>query len=188
MYSFDPLKNVLPKLAKYSEENLGHFSLFLDNYTHFTSPIRRYSDLVVHRQLFGYTQYSEDELVSIAAHLSKTERVSFKAEQHVLLWKKLRFLAKWHEAEPGKVYSAMITRVKPKGVMVNIAPLNFEFFLEVRKMKHDFFRFDIERSLLVGERSGWKLHVGMKCQLKLRGVDLPTLSSDWSLQRPSKKK
>ncbi|MCB1110157.1 MAG: VacB/RNase II family 3'-5' exoribonuclease, partial [Chlamydiia bacterium] len=87
------------KLAIYSKDNIGHYGLALENYCHFTSPIRRYSDLIVHRRLF---EKSEEDLTEIAKHCSDQERVSFKAEMAVLLMKKLRLLELYLNADPAR--------------------------------------------------------------------------------------
>ena len=174
------------KLAKYTAKNLGHFSLFLDHYCHFTSPIRRYSDLVIHRQLFEKVDYySTEALDTIAAHLSKTERNSFKAEQLTLMWKKLRLLEKW-SLEGKKRYAATITKIKSKGMLANISPLNFDYFIEVRDLK-DHYRFNPEKNLLIGSRTKQTFQVGMQGSLTMIKIDLKTLSTKWQLSPPKRK-
>lgn len=168
------------KLAKYSARNLGHFSLFLDHYCHFTSPIRRYSDLIIHRQLFEGVTYQEDELDTIASHLSKTERNSFKAEQLALLWKKLRLFIKW--GEEGKLeYEGALTKIKAKGLLANVAPLHFDYFIDVKTFKKEAMRFDAEKGLLIGARTKQSFQAGMPCRLALKEVDLLTLSTRFKM-------
>jgi ribonuclease R len=111
------------KLASYSEENVGHFGLSLEHYLHFTSPIRRYSDLVVHRGLFDEPI---DNIAVIAKHVSSQERISFKAESSLLLLKKLRLIDRFFDADPNRRYEATIVKCKPNGLSFELK----EFFLE----------------------------------------------------------
>ena len=102
------------KLAIYSKDNVGHYGLALENYCHFTSPIRRYTDLVIHRLLFN-PKIPED-LELIAKECSEQERRSFKAEMSVVVLKKLRLLKKYKDSDSQRVYTATVTKVKPFGI------------------------------------------------------------------------
>ena len=99
------------KLAFYSPENLGHYGLALEHYCHFTSPIRRYSDLIAQRLLFNEEGKNLD-IQEIADTCSERERVSFRAEMSVLLLKKLRLLKRYFEEDPYRIYPAKITKNK----------------------------------------------------------------------------
>lgn len=115
------------KLAIYSESNSGHFGLSLDNYLHFTSPIRRYADLVVHRILFekNYTP----TLKKIAKELSDKERNSFKAESAVKAIKKLRYLEKIFNKNPEHVFEGCISKVSSLGIAFDLPFLMFDGFI-----------------------------------------------------------
>jgi ribonuclease R len=119
------------RLAYYSPAEIGHFGLSLSHYTHFTSPIRRYIDLVIHRLLME--QLPLENLEEIAHICSEQERISAKAESSVVLLKKLRFLKKWQEEDPHHHFEAVVSRVKPMGVIFDIPELMLDGFLHVSK-------------------------------------------------------
>src|SRR5688572_15119737 len=109
------------KLARYHEENLGHFGLATDMYAHFTSPIRRYPDLVVHRGLRNLragdrTPPEQAPLDEMGTHLSDRERKANDAERELTEWKKVRFMA----GKLGDVYSGYITGVQAFGLFVEL--------------------------------------------------------------------
>ena len=104
------------KIAYYSPENSGHYGLSLDHYCHFTSPIRRYADLIIERSLFDQ-KISVDALPQIAMHCSERERISMRAEMYVKLLKKIRLLLKWTDVTPGP-FKAIITKMRPFGLFL----------------------------------------------------------------------
>lgn len=167
------------RLAIYSPENIGHYGLSLSHYCHFTSPIRRYVDLVVHRILFGEDDNLEN-LELIASKCSDQERISAKAENHVVLLKKLRLLETVHQKEPRKQYEAVITRVKNFGVSFEVLDFMLESFLHVSELEDDFYQFDDVRALLKGRRTGQVFHSGDRLLVMLKHVDFITLESEWS--------
>jgi len=179
------------KLAIYSPENIGHYGLALANYCHFTSPIRRYSDLVTERLLFDEQSESTD-LKEIALQCSEKERISFRAEMSVKNLKKLRFLKKQFEDDPHHVYTATVSRVKPFGLLFEIPPLMIEGFLHISHLENDYFLYDNQRSTLVGRRTGQVHKVGENLKVKLTNIDLIVQESKWELastsKRPQKKK
>jgi ribonuclease R len=177
------------KLAYYSTENVGHFGLALEYYCHFTSPIRRYTDLVTQRILFD----EEDEkrnLEKIALGCSEKERVSFRAETSVKLLKKLRLLQKYLKEDPTRVYTGLITRVKPFGIFFEIPDLMLEGFLHISELEDDFFLYDQTRNVLLGKLSGKRHFVGEALQVRACSIDLILLESQWELvsSRPRRKK
>ena len=175
------------KLAYYSPENVGHYGLALEHYCHFTSPIRRYSDLITQRLLFD--EEGEDlQLEKIALKCSEQERISFKAETGVKLLKKLRLLDSYLKEDPQRKYDAVITRIKPFGVYFELSELMLEGFLHISELEDDYFVFIQERNILRGRSSG-KIHaVGEKMQVNLISVDFILLESKWSLVSARKRK
>ena len=141
------------RLAIYSPDNIGHYGLGLTHYCHFTSPIRRYVDLVVHRILFGESDDREG-LEIIAADCSEQERISSKAESSVVLLKRLRYLKTLQEKEPQRQYEAVITRVKNFGFFFEVIELMLESFIHISDIGSDFYIFDEERMRLRGRREG----------------------------------
>lgn len=168
------------KLAIYSKENVGHFGLALENYCHFTSPIRRYSDLVVHRLLFH--PYDED-LDKVAKHCSERERVSSQAEMSVVLMKKLRLLQMYQKEDPSRLYSGVISKIKPFGIFFEVSPIQYEGFLSLSELQDDYYEYRNE--VLLGQNTKKAYKSGTKVELFLEQVDLTTMETKWQLKSPS---
>lgn len=161
------------KLAVYSPENIGHYGLCLESYTHFTSPIRRYSDLIVHRLLFDKVEM--DNLEELTTHLSEKERVSFRAEMSVLHLKKLRFL------ELKKTYKAIIAKVTPRGVFFELSPLGLEGFIHISQLGDDYYEWDEQHSILVGADTEEEFFPGLMLEVYLEAIDWTYQETSWSL-------
>lgn len=168
------------RLATYSAENVGHYGLSLTHYCHFTSPIRRYVDLVVHRILFGESDELE-YLQEISAHCSENERISAKAEGSVVLLKKLRLLNKIHEADPHKEYPAIIARVKNFGLYFEVLDFMLEGFLHISDLADDYFVYEESLMRLRGRRGGGIFGCGDKITVMLKSVDFISLEAKWYL-------
>ncbi|RDB31478.1 3'-to-5' exoribonuclease RNase R [Candidatus Similichlamydia laticola] len=164
------------KMAFYQVDNIGHFGLRLKHYCHFTSPIRRYSDLVVIRSLFGQIEPLQ-ALQDISKFISSTERNSAKAEQSILLLKKLRLLSRFL-AEGKNVFFARITKVRASGVILELLELSFEIFLHVSHVSREFLTFD-EENLLLSSRTGTIYKSGDTMEIELTSVDLLTQKTRW---------
>lgn len=177
------------RLALYSPDNIGHYGLGLTHYCHFTSPIRRYVDLVVHRILFGESDERET-LELIADQCSEQERISAKAENNVVLLKKLRLLQAIHEKNPRKEYEAVVTRVKNFGVYFEVLDFMLESFLHVSELENDFFVFDEAKVILKGRHYGQTYCAGDRFTVILKDVNLILLESKWNLvaERRSQKR
>ncbi len=168
------------RLAQYSPLNVGHFGLALEHYCHFTSPIRRYSDLIIERLLFD--EEPEDiNLEKIAHHCSEQERISFRAEMSVKTLKKLRLLQKYFEEDPHREYKAIVTKIKHFGLFFELQDLMFEGFLHISELENDYFIFDQKRNLLIGRSSGKVHKLGEQIKVRLAHVDLILLESSWLL-------
>lgn len=168
------------RLAVYSADNIGHYGLSLTHYCHFTSPIRRYVDLVVHRILF-HEGDDKDQLEMIAARCSDQERISSKAENSVVLLKKLRLLDQNKKADPFKEYQAVVTRVKNFGVYFEIVDLMLEGYLHVSELDDDYYIFEEKSNTLKGRRHEKVFCAGDRICVMLKDVDFITLESAWSL-------
>jgi ribonuclease R len=168
------------RLAVYSADNIGHYGLGLTHYCHFTSPIRRYVDLVVHRILCG-EETSREKIEAIAAKCSDQERISAKAEGSVVTLKKLRMLKTMQEQDPHKLYSAIITRVKNFGFFFEVIDLMLEGFLHVSELHDDYFVFEESKMRLRGSNSGLTFSTGEKIEVILKEVDFITSESSWYL-------
>ena len=146
------------KLATYSTQNLGHYGLGLEHYTHFTSPIRRYIDLMVHRVLFDQVNEGAN-LEEIALHCSEKERLSAKAESSVILLKKLRHLESLR-VNGKETYEAVIVSVKQFGFLFELKEILYEGFLPI---------------------VGQGFVVGRKISVHLINVNLVTRQTEWVL-------
>lgn len=171
------------KLAQYSPENVGHYGLSLEYYCHFTSPIRRYSDLVIQRLLFD--EEPEDlNLEKIAEMCSEQERISFKAETSVKTLKKLRLLDLYFKEDPTRTFPAIVTKVKPFGLHFELSDLMLEGFLHISELENDYFNYDSKKAVLIGTRTGKTHRLGEPLTVQLVHVDLIFLESHWALVTP----
>jgi ribonuclease R len=165
------------KLASYSNDNVGHYGLGLTHYTHFTSPIRRYSDLVVQRLLFD--KEHNMNLSEIAEKCSKNERISFKAEMNVKNLKKMRLLKKWLHENKKQIYEALVTKVKPFGFFFDMSDLGLEGFFHFSDLKDDYYIFDEKTESLYGKRKGKELKSGVKIKVQPEHIDLIHSHVNW---------
>ena len=157
--------------AVYDIANLGHFGLNLRKYAHFTSPIRRYADLTVHRALIaalglgtdGMTTGQEDRLADIAADISDFERRAMAAERET----KDRLIARHLSDQIGAQFSARIGGVTKAGLFVTLSETGADGFVPIRELGAEYFVFDEARHLLVGEQSGLGYQMGDQVDVRL---------------------
>lgn len=173
------------KLAQYSPQNVGHYGLALEHYCHFTSPIRRYSDLVTQRLLFDEEQKDLD-LHRIGEICSEKERISFKAEMNVKRLKKYRLLQTWMEENPKRKFIAHVTKVKPFGFFFEVKDLFLEGFLHVSQLESDYFIYVEKVPMLEGENTKMRYIIGQEITVRPEIVDLIHLESKWELIVKSK--
>jgi ribonuclease R len=161
------------KQARYSVDNDGHFSLASPCYCHFTSPIRRYPDLVVHRLLrdarHGRRPSAEeiDRLAEIAANCSELERNAEAAERELLNWKKVAFIAD----KVGQDFEAVVTGIVPFGLFLQLESNLVEGLLRVERLGDDRFEFDDRRVELRGVRTGRTYRLGDRLRVRVEHVD-----------------
>ena len=157
--------------AIYTPENIGHFGLNLDRYAHFTSPIRRYSDLIVHRALIralglgkdGLTDREVSELPAIAEHLVMTERRSMAAERDATD----RYIAAFLEERVGATFTGRITGVTRFGLFVRLDETGADGLIPISSLGRDYFQHDEAAHALVGQRSGQRWTLGRTVEVKL---------------------
>ena len=170
--------------ARYSEDNYGHYGLAAEYYTHFTSPIRRYPDLIVHRLIRSYSQDQseaiktkwEESLPEIADHSSKMERRSVEAEREVDSMKKAEFMAE----KIGEEFDGIISSVTKFGIFIEL-PNTVEGLIHLNELKQDYFHFIENQLALVGERTRQTFKIGQKVRVKVTKSDPETREIDFEL-------
>lgn len=157
--------------AEYAAENYGHFGLNLDRYAHFTSPIRRYADLIVHRALVralglgddGLTDQEAQKLPGIAQHISATERRAMLAERET----SDRLLAQYLSERIGAKFSGRISGVTRSGLFVRLSETGADGFIPASTLGQDFYRYVEERQAMIGERGGETFTLGDRVEVRL---------------------
>lgn len=167
--------------AVYSIHNIGHYGLGFKYYTHFTSPIRRYSDLMVHRLLYQYLKkkgnfkYSNEELDVISDHLSITERNAVEAERKSVKLKQIEYL----QNHIGEEFHAIISGVTYFGIFVKITSILAEGLVKIRDLENDSYIYDEKKYALVGKANKKQYRLGDKVNVKLIRVDIEKSEVDF---------
>jgi ribonuclease R len=164
------------KQAVYSPDNVGHFGLALEAYAHFTSPIRRYPDLLVHRaikhlitkQKSTKWQYSHEEMVQLGEHCSMTSRRADEATRDVSDWLKCEFM----QDRVGESFEGIICGVTGFGLFVELNDIFIEGLVHITALKNDYYQFDSVGHRLLGERTRKVYRLGDKLKVKVARVDL----------------
>ncbi|HEX3875494.1 MAG TPA: VacB/RNase II family 3'-5' exoribonuclease [Bryobacteraceae bacterium] len=154
------------KQAKYSEENVGHFALAADTYTHFTSPIRRYPDLLVHRLMRGWIG-QEMELSELAEECSQSERRAADAERELVEWKKVKFM----EERVGEDFDALIISTTKYGLFVELNELYIEGLVPIATLPGDQYTYHENVRKIVGKRTRREFSIGEPVRVILDRVD-----------------
>jgi ribonuclease R len=171
------------KLARYHEANLGHFGLATKMYAHFTSPIRRYPDLVVHRALralrAGETPAEDPQnpLPEMGLYLSDRERKADDAERELIEWKKVRFMAD----KLGEVFSGYVTGVQSFGLFVELEEVFVQGLVHVSSMTDDYYLFNEKAHTLKGENTKKTYRLGDRVEVQVARVDLGRRQIDFVL-------
>ncbi|MGB0720418.1 MAG: ribonuclease R, partial [Bdellovibrionales bacterium] len=161
--------------AVYSPQNIGHFGLALSKYAHFTSPIRRYADLLVHRSLVnayglgsgGLDEGEKARLEEICQHISQTERTSMEAERSAVD----RFTAAYLSEKVGAEFAGRITGVTRFGLFVELDESGADGIIPMRSLKNDFYEHDEDQHALIGKRTGIVFRLGARVSVKLVEAD-----------------
>jgi ribonuclease R len=174
--------------ARYDSVNMGHFGLAAASYTHFTSPIRRYPDLVVHRLLreLRHTRVTDERrealevtLPDVGRHTSERERRADEAERELIQWKKVRFMAD----KVGDVFDGYITGVTHFGLFVELVDHFVEGLVHVSTLGEDYFRFTEGSHVLVGERTQRVYRLGDHVRVQVVRVDLDRRMIDLAVEQ-----
>ncbi len=166
--------------AVYSPDNVGHFGLAYESYTHFTSPIRRYPDLLIHRAIkavLNGTQYKSGDWHQLGQHCSMTERRADDATRDVNAWLKCYYM----QDKIGEEFEGTVAGVTTFGLFVALDGVYVEGLLHVTELGNDYFTHDKARHEMVGERTGVKYRLGDRLRVKVARVDLETSKIDFVL-------
>lgn len=173
------------KQARYSIENDGHFALNFDSYTHFTSPIRRYSDLHVHRQIARLladadAQDDDQALVAVeqtAEQCSMTERRADAATRDAIQWLKCEFMS--HKV--GEKMFGVVSSVTDFGLFVELEAFYIDGLVHITSLGQDYYQYDSERRKLIGEKSGREYKTGQRLEVQISRVDMEQGRIDFAL-------
>lgn len=170
--------------ARYAVESLGHYGLAKVNYTHFTSPIRRYADLVVHRSLFEPASVRPDQLQEVADHISETERNSGDAERDSRDVKLFAFLKSQLTSGVLQSYSALVTYLRNFGFFVDVPELGLSGLVHLSGMNDDLYVLDSQRMQLIGRRTRRVIRMGDRVTVQVAKVDTLKRQVDFALALP----
>jgi ribonuclease R len=173
------------KRAVYDLQPLGHYGLAKVNYTHFTSPIRRYADLVVHRILFSsakkHVNPAAKALPFVAQHISTTERVAADAERDSTKLKKLEFFLNQLQSKQPEVFRAIIVEARHFGLIVDLPDCQQGGVVHVSNLNDDYYQFDNVRQRFVGQRHRKVYKMGDAIEVMVSRVDLEKQDVDFCL-------
>lgn len=173
--------------AYYSVENLGHFGLATDYYCHFTSPIRRYPDLVVHRIIKQELIKSEHEklgitsLDTIAQECSVAERRAMEAERDIINLKKCQYMS----TKIGETYHGMVTSVRPFGCFVELRDVFVEGLIHITSLENDYYHYEDDRQRLIGASRRQEFTIGTHVVIRVQKVDIERREIDFRLVEES---
>ena len=167
--------------AVYTTNNIGHYGLAFDYYSHFTSPIRRYPDLIVHRLLEQYisggNSVDKEAIEKICNHCSEMEKVSSRAERDSIKYMQVKFL----KNKIGSIYDGVISGVTEWGLYIEITENKCEGLVKVSSIKDDHYIFDEKKYALIGHRTKVSYQLGQKVKIKIQRADLERKQMDFIL-------
>jgi ribonuclease R len=168
--------------AIYSPDNIGHFALGFENYTHFTSPIRRYPDLLVHRAIKGLLnrqpiQDTIEAVQTLTDHLSSTERRADDATREVTRWLKAEYMMD----KIGEEFDGIISGVTNFGIFVELAEVYVDGLVHITSLGNDYYHFDPAKHRLLGERTNRSYRLGDAVRVKVAQVNLDEAKLDFEL-------
>ncbi len=170
--------------AAYSTNNIGHYGLAFPYYTHFTSPIRRYPDLIVHRLLERYLEgkppVNKAEYEDICEHSSEMERKAIDAERSSIKYKQAEYLLD----KIGQEFEGLISGVSKWGIYVEITGNKCEGMVRLQDLEDDFYYLDEENYQVIGQRHGQQYKLGDRVRIKVKRIDLSKKQMDFQMVHP----
>jgi ribonuclease R len=166
--------------AYYTSQKIGHFGLAFDYYAHFTSPIRRYPDLITHRMLHDYLtktkSFDYGDVEKMASHSSKQEQKATSAERASTKYKQVEYLANFK----GEEFDGIISGVTDWGIFVEIIENKCEGMVRLRDLKGDHYTFLPEKKKVIGQRTGTSYSMGQQVRIRVKNTDLAKRNIDFS--------
>ena len=182
-----PEKNVIDMMviramskAKYSSQNIGHFGLKFENYSHFTSPIRRYPDLMVHRILFSILKkekYYDNEIEEKCFHCSQREELATKAERASIKLMQVKYMSK----RLNEKFAGIVSGINERGVFVEVISNKCEGFVRMKDIPHDYFVYNYKTNSLIGQNTKEEYCLGDKVLIRVEKTNLEKKHIDFKI-------
>jgi VacB/RNase II family 3'-5' exoribonuclease len=158
--------------AIYSTENIGHYGLAFNHYTHFTSPIRRYPDVMVHRLLFKYlndkSRVNKDEIEKLCKHSSEMEIIASRAERDSIKYMQAVYISKF----VGEKLEGIVSGVTDFGIFIEVSNTSCEGLIRLKDIQGDFYKYDEKNYCIRGSKGGNTYRIGDKVDVKVRSVNI----------------